>query len=276
MGAQVVVRLADVAPVAGQRDARPCGRARPAAAAGARRSRRARCRPPRPRRPSSRCSSLEHLDQHGRVVGEDLGRHPAGAGSSGLYAKPSTRPSVAVDHRVVAGLVVGDLGGHHRALGPAAEVGRRRPRRSRAGRRGRRSARARRRGRTPRSGRGWRNSSSALPSAKPSSSSCRCPAAGRAAAARRGCGRGPTAAVRDLLLERRALVLHRQPDVVDAAVREVRQREVDEPVDAGERQRRLGPLAREDVHPAAGAAGLDDGEHAVTAHSASWHATGHS
>ncbi len=58
---------------------------------------------------------------------------------------------------------------------------------------------------------------------------------------------GPTVA--HLLLERLRLVGHREPDVVDAGVDQVGQREVEQLVGAGEGQRRLRPLRGQDVHP---------------------------
>ena len=70
----------------------------------------------------------------------------------------------------------------------------------------------------------------------------------------------PGPPVGDRLLDARALELQRQPHLGDPAVRQVGQREVDELVDPGERQRRLRPLPGEDVHPAPCAARLDDGQ----------------
>jgi hypothetical protein len=49
-------------------------------------------------------------------------------------------------------------------------------------------------------------------------------------------------------------------------VGEVGEREVDELVHAGERQRRLGALAGQYVEPATGAAGLDQSEDAWSGH----------
>ena len=71
----------------------------------------------------------------------------------------------------------------------------------------------------------------------------------------------PRPAGRDVLVQARGEVLHGQPHVGDPAVRERRQGEVDELVLAGIRKGGLGPLAGEDVHPRALAAGLDDGQH---------------
>ena len=76
----------------------------------------------------------------------------------------------------------------------------------------------------------------------------------------------PRPAVGHLLLERRALELQREPDVADAGVGEVGQREVDQLVHACERQRGLRALAGQHVHAAADAAGLDQREHARSGH----------
>ena len=71
----------------------------------------------------------------------------------------------------------------------------------------------------------------------------------------------PGAARGEVPVERGGLVLHREPDVGDAAVRQVGQGDVDELVAAAERQGRLGALAGEDVHPGALPPGLDDRQH---------------
>ena len=76
----------------------------------------------------------------------------------------------------------------------------------------------------------------------------------------------PGTAVGDLSLQGRAVVLDREPHVGDPAVRQVGQREVDQLVDPGHGQRRLGPLPGQHVHPVAGTTGLDDGEHTGTGH----------
>ena len=70
----------------------------------------------------------------------------------------------------------------------------------------------------------------------------------------------PRPAVAHLVLEGRGLVLHREPDVVDPRVDEVRQREVEQLVAPAERQCRLRPLQGEHVHPPTSTAGLDDRE----------------
>ena len=74
----------------------------------------------------------------------------------------------------------------------------------------------------------------------------------------------PGAAVGQVLRERVRLVLQDDPDVGDAAVSQVREREVDQPVDAGERHRRLRALLGEDVEPAALAACEDERQDAGT------------
>jgi len=67
----------------------------------------------------------------------------------------------------------------------------------------------------------------------------------------------PGAAVGEVLVDRLRLVLHRHPHIGDAGVLAVGQREVDQPVDAGERDRGLGPGLGEELQPAA----LATGEH---------------
>ena len=76
----------------------------------------------------------------------------------------------------------------------------------------------------------------------------------------------PGAPVGHLLLEAGPEVGHREPHIRDAAVREVGQGEVDELVDPGERQRRLGPLTGQHVHAVARTSGLDEGEDAGARH----------
>jgi len=61
----------------------------------------------------------------------------------------------------------------------------------------------------------------------------------------------PGPATREMRGERVRLVLLEHPDVPDPAVVAVGEREVDEPVDAGERQRRLRALRRQDLEAAA-------------------------
>ena len=76
----------------------------------------------------------------------------------------------------------------------------------------------------------------------------------------------PGAAVRQVLVERVQLVLLDHPDVRDAAVHAVAQRDVDQPVDAGERHHRLGPLAGQYLEAAARAAGQDQGQDLLSRH----------
>ena len=67
--------------------------------------------------------------------------------------------------------------------------------------------------------------------------------------------------LRDVPVEAVRLVLREHDDLQVAGVHDVREREVDEPVDARERHRRLGPVGRERHQPLALTAGEDDGEH---------------
>ncbi len=70
----------------------------------------------------------------------------------------------------------------------------------------------------------------------------------------------PGAAVGQVLRERRRVELHRHPYVGDLRVLAVAQREVDQPVDAGEGHRRLGAVLGEQFQPAAGTTGEDEDE----------------
>ena len=68
----------------------------------------------------------------------------------------------------------------------------------------------------------------------------------------------PRAAVRQMVGQRDRVELLRDPDVRQPGVVAVAEREVDQPVRAGVRHRRLGALAREQLEAAAGAAGEHD------------------
>ena len=65
---------------------------------------------------------------------------------------------------------------------------------------------------------------------------------------------------RDVAVEAVRLVLRQHDDLEVAGVDDVGQREVDQPVDAAERHRRLGPVGRQRHQPLALAAGEDDRE----------------
>ena len=65
----------------------------------------------------------------------------------------------------------------------------------------------------------------------------------------------------DVVVERARVVLGQDDDVVDARVHAVRQREVDDPVLAAERDRGLGAHRRQDREALALAAREDDGDH---------------
>ena len=67
--------------------------------------------------------------------------------------------------------------------------------------------------------------------------------------------------LRDVAVEAVRLVLRQHDDLEVAGVDDVGQREVDQPVDAGERHRRLGPVGGQRHQPLALTAGEDDGQH---------------
>src|SRR5215210_1979926 len=79
----------------------------------------------------------------------------------------------------------------------------------------------------------------------------------------------PWPAVGEMVAEGDRVELLGDPDVVEAAVVAVAQREVDEPMRAGERHRRLGALTREQLQAASGAAGEDQDEGTDAGHVAS-------
>ena len=77
----------------------------------------------------------------------------------------------------------------------------------------------------------------------------------------------PRATAGEVVVDRGHLVLQRHPHVGQVGVHEPREGEVDQPVHPAVRQRGLGPLAREHVHPGPLAPGLHQGQHLT----ASWH-----
>ena len=79
----------------------------------------------------------------------------------------------------------------------------------------------------------------------------------------------PRAPVQQVIVEGVGAVLLRDPDVADAAVHAVGEREVDEPVVAGERERRFGAPRGERTESPTGTAGEHEGEDPGT-----WHAHG--
>ena len=65
----------------------------------------------------------------------------------------------------------------------------------------------------------------------------------------------------DVAVEAVGLVLRQHDDLEVAGVHDVGEREVDQPVDAGERHRRLGPVGGQRHQPLALTSGQDDGQH---------------
>ncbi|QWZ10775.1 hypothetical protein KRR39_05120 [Nocardioides panacis] len=263
VGRDVEVRLAQVAPVAGQRvhdRAAPLDQpgqqvvpevAEAAVALGG------------AGRPLA-VQLLEDLDEHLRVVDEDLRGDRRGGRLLGLVGEPGHRAGAVGLHRgVVAGLLDRHLGGHHGALGVVAAVrldgvgvveavdvvGAQHDDRLGIGGADLVADPEQLVGVALREPVLLRGPGSLLGHQQPQ------PALVAVEVP------GPT--VCDRLLDAGALELQGQPHLGDPAVRQVGQREVDELVDPGERQGRLGPLTGEDVHPAAGAAGLDDGQDPV-------------
>jgi hypothetical protein len=76
----------------------------------------------------------------------------------------------------------------------------------------------------------------------------------------------PGPAVGQLVVERLQPVLLQHPDVLDPGVDAVGEREVDQPVDAGEGERRLGPPRGEQLQPASLTAGQHEREHLGLGH----------
>ncbi len=62
-------------------------------------------------------------------------------------------------------------------------------------------------------------------------------------------------------VEAHRLVLREHQDLAQAAVEAVGEREIDDPISPAERDRRLGPVARQRLQPRAFAAGQNDGQH---------------
>ena len=211
---------------------------------------------------SSRCKRLQRLDQDVGAVDEDLG-----GDRGGLAARPACSRSRSPPGRRPPR---SRHGRPRRPAGPRwsrpcsprpAHDGRRSRRGSRTGRRGRRSSPRRTPGPRSGSGRAAGRARRRCPWAKPSSSVDPVPCWGissRSPPWVRSRSHGRPFETGSSRVE--ALELHRQPDVGDPAVGEVGQREVDQLVDPGEGQRRLGAFAGQHVHPAPRAAGLDDGE----------------
>ena len=76
--------------------------------------------------------------------------------------------------------------------------------------------------------------------------------------------------LRDVPVEAVRLVLREHDDLQVAGVDDVGEREVDQPVDPGERHRRLRPVGRQRHQPLALPAGEDDGEDVLAVRSAMW------
>ena len=71
----------------------------------------------------------------------------------------------------------------------------------------------------------------------------------------------PRATAGEVVVDRGHLVLQRHPHVGEVGVHQPREGEVDQPVHPAVRQRGLGPLARQHVHPGPLAPGLHQGKH---------------